>query len=260
MRKYISDFKIVENHLLNERYFLLKITRDEPLPEITAGQFVQVRVDNSAETFLRRPISINFVDYKKNEIWLLIQIVGKGTEKLSFLNKNNLINIIFPLGKSFSFNKNKNANLLIVGGGVGIAPLLYLGYCLKNQEFTNINFLLGARSQSDLLLLNEFEKYGNLHLTTEDCSRGECGLVTQHSVLEKEKFDFVYCCGPTPMMRAVAQYAEKRGIECEVSLENIMACGVGACLCCVTQTVGGKNVCVCTEGAVFNSKKLIWQN
>ncbi|MDR1653635.1 MAG: dihydroorotate dehydrogenase electron transfer subunit [Prevotellaceae bacterium] len=259
MKKQISDFRVAENQLLNRQYFLLKIRRDEPLPPIFAGQFAQVRVDNSAETFLRRPISVNFVDYGQNEIWFLIKIAGKGTEKLSFLKKNDLINIIFPLGNGFSLQTNKNANLLLAGGGVGVAPLLYLGYTLKKQGFRNVNFLFGARTEHDLLLIEEFEQYGTLHFTTEDGSRGECGVVTQHSILKNEKFDFIYCCGPAPMMSAVAQYAETQNIDCEVSLENRMACGIGACLCCVTQNAEGKNVCVCTEGAVFNSKKLIWQ-
>jgi dihydroorotate dehydrogenase electron transfer subunit len=255
MKKYISDFKVVENKPLNRQCFLLKIKSEAALPAILAGQFVQVRVD-SADTFLRRPISINFVDYERNEIHLLIQIVGKGTEKLSSLKENDLINIIFPLGNGFSFPNDKNVNLLIVGGGVGVAPLLYLGYMLKKNEFTNISFVLGARTKSDLLLINEFEKYGKICLTTEDGSAGERGFVTQHSILQTEKFDFIYTCGPTPMMRAVAQYAVQHNIDCEVSLENTMACGIGACLCCVTPTTEG-NLCVCTEGAVFNSKKLI---
>lgn len=255
MKKYIYDFKVIENQIINRHHFLLKIQSAEKLPQIIAGQFVMVRVDGMSETFLRRPVSVNFVDYGKNEIHLLIQIAGKGTEKLSFLQKNDLINIIFPLGNGFSFPKNKNANLLIAGGGVGVAPLLFLGYNLKNQEFTNINFLLGAKRKNDLLLIEEFEKYGKTYLTTDDGSAGERGFVCDHSILKTQKFDFIYTCGPVPMMKAIAQYAETQNVECEVSLENSMACGIGACLCCVTQTTNG-NACVCTEGAVFNTKKL----
>ena len=97
-----------------------------------------------------------------------------------------------------------------------------------------------------------------MHVTTEDGSLGERGFVTNHSVLEREKFTRVQVCGPKPMMLAVARYAKANDIECEVSLENLMACGVGACLCCVEKTVEG-NLCVCTEGPVFNIKKLSWQ-
>lgn len=256
MQKYISDFEVIENIKISPQNFLLKIQRKEKLPKILAGQFVMVRVDGISDAFLRRPASINFVNYQKNEIHLLIQIVGKGTEKLSLLKKSDLLNIIFPLGNGFSFPKNKNANLLIVGGGVGVAPLLFLGYNLKNKAFKNINFLIGARNKNELLLIDEFEKYGKTCLTTDDGSAGECGLVSEHSILQNQKFDFIYACGPLPMIRAIAQYSENQNIECEVSLENKMACGFGACLCCATATTEG-NVCVCTEGAVFNSKMLV---
>ena len=117
-------------------------------------------------------------------------------------------------------------------------------------------FLLGARSAKDLLEIDLFEKYGRVCITTEDASKGEQGFVTNHSVLN-EKFDMIATCGPKPMMKAVAQYAHKAGIECEASLENMMACGLGACLCCVEKTTEG-NICVCKEGPVLNIKKLLW--
>ena len=120
-------------------------------------------------------------------------------------------------------------------------------------------FLLGARTQNDLLMLDEFKKYGRVFITTEDGSIGEKGFVTNHSVLQQELFDRISTCGPTPMMKAVARLALEKGIDCEVSLENLMACGVGACLCCVEKTTEG-NLCVCKEGPVFNIKRLLWQS
>ncbi|MDR3273267.1 MAG: hypothetical protein LBT29_07290, partial [Flavobacteriaceae bacterium] len=117
------------------------------------------------------------------------------------------------------------------------------------------NFLLGARSTKDLLQLAEFQKFGTIYTTTEDGTHGEKGFVTQHSILAST-FDFIYACGPTPMMKATGKYAMERGIPCEVSLENTMACGIGACLCCVTETTEG-NKCVCTEGAVFDVRKVV---
>ena len=119
-------------------------------------------------------------------------------------------------------------------------------------------FLLGARTSNDLLQLDLFERLGEVFTTTEDGSHGEKGYVTQHSLLAQRHFDRIYTCGPKPMMMAVARYAKAAGTECEVSLENTMACGVGACLCCVENTQEG-HVCVCKEGPVFNSKKLLWQ-
>ena len=128
--------------------------------------------------------------------------------------------------------------------------MLYLGESLKKVGFTPV-FLLGARSESDILQCDDFEKYGLVYVTTEDGSMGEKGWVTQHSILKKKTFGQIYTCGPKPMMMAVAKYAKTVGTPCEVSLENRMACGFGVCLCCVEHTTEG-NVCACTEGPVFN--------
>jgi dihydroorotate dehydrogenase electron transfer subunit len=147
--------------------------------------------------------------------------------------------------------------ILLVGGGVGVAPLLYQGAVLQ-QLGADVTFLLGARSSADLLMLDMFSRYGRVLVTTEDGSAGECGFVTQHSVLQEEHFDLIQSCGPTPMMKAVARFAHQSGVSCEVSLENMMACGLGACLCCVEKTTEG-HLCVCKDGPVFNINKLLWQ-
>ena len=119
-------------------------------------------------------------------------------------------------------------------------------------------FLLGARSAGDLLQQDKFKALGRVFVTTEDGSEGEKGFVTQHSLLQQEKFTQISVCGPKPMIVAVARYAKSLNTPCEVSLENMMACGLGACLCCVEDTEMG-NVCVCKEGPVFDIKKLKWQ-
>lgn len=119
-------------------------------------------------------------------------------------------------------------------------------------------FLLGARTGNDLLELEDFKRYGEVYITTEDGSMGEKGFVTQHTLLQARSFSRISVCGPKPMMVAVAKYAMHAGIPCEVSLENMMACGLGACLCCVEKTVRG-NVCVCKEGPVFDIKDLTWE-
>lgn len=257
MKKHIINLVVTENSRLNNQYILLKLTDTKVLPPILAGQFAQVKVDNSATTFLRRPISISYVDTLKNEIWLLVQIVGDGTRQLSKLSVGQTLNVILPLGNAFTLPKQITNKPLLVGGGVGVAPLLILGKELYEKGY-KCNFLLGARSKNDLLLLDQFEKYGTIHTTTEDGSCGEKGYVTQHTILENNQFTEIYTCGPTPMMKAIATYAYDRNIYCEVSLENMMGCGFGACLCCVTDTTEG-NLCVCTEGPVFNIKKLKWQ-
>ena len=257
LKKYVLDLTVRSVTKVHARYVLMKLTGNEPLPRMLPGQFVEVRVDGSPSTFLRRPISINFVDYEQNELWLLVAIVGEGTRWMASLKAGDCLNCMLPLGNGFSSLSTIKTPLL-VGGGVGVAPLLYLGKVLSDKG-VRPTFLLGARTKDDLLMLSEFEKYGRVLTTTEDGSAGEKGFVTNHSILYKEKFDIIQTCGPTPMMKAVARYARENGIDCEASLENLMACGLGACLCCVEKTTEG-NLCVCKEGPVFNIKRLLWQD
>ncbi|MDH6314425.1 dihydroorotate dehydrogenase electron transfer subunit [Parabacteroides sp. PF5-5] len=258
MKKYMLDMKVTENKDLHSNYCLLKLTSDEKLPEMLPGQFVQVQVDRSPTTFLRRPISINFYDKEKNEVWLLVQKIGDGTRAMARYKPGDTMNLLLPLGNSFSIPGIKSEKSLLIGGGVGMAPMLFLGNYLKKEAGVEPTFLLGARSQKDLIQLDDFRKLGSVLITTEDGSIGDKGYVTDHHILTKVRFHRIYTCGPKPMMMAVARYAVSQSIPCEVSLENTMACGIGACLCCVEQTTKG-HVCVCTEGPVFNIDKLKWQ-
>ena len=268
MKKYILDLTVNSVERLSEKHVLIRVTDVEPLPEMLPGQFVELRVDGSPATFLRRPISINFVDRTKNELWLMVAMIGEGTRQLGRLQAGDKLNCVLPLGNGFSIQsggtreplqdgKTALHKALLVGGGVGVAPLLYLGAELKQQGAAEVTFLLGGRSAKDVLELGFFNKYGRVCVTTEDGTMGEQGFVTNHSVLA-EPFDKIFTCGPTPMMKAVARYAKEKDIECEASLENMMACGLGACLCCVEKTTEG-NLCVCKEGPVFNTKRLLWQ-
>ena len=259
MKKYILDLTVRTVERISPKHVLIRLTDDKPLPEMLPGQFVEVRVDGSSATFLRRPISINFVDREQNELWLMVAMVGDGTRRLGELKAGDKLNCVLPLGNGFTFNSAGIAlhKALLVGGGVGVAPLLYLGAELK-QQGAEVTFLLGGRSAKDVLELDFFNKYGRVCVTTEDGTMGEQGFVTNHSVLA-EPFDKIFTCGPTPMMKAVARYAKEKDIECEASLENMMACGLGACLCCVEKTTEG-NLCVCKDGPVFNIKRLLWQN
>jgi len=137
---------------------------------------------------------------------------------------------------------------------VGVAPLYLLAKEFRKNNITP-TILIGARTNEQLFLTNRYNAVGNLSISTEDGSVGEKGLVTQNTVLRND-FDVIYCCGPTPMMQAVSFFAQEKGIECFVSLENRMACGIGACLCCVNENKEGRNICVCTEGPVFNTKDI----
>ena len=252
------DFIITSNEALNEHSYLLKVSpvNGETLQELNPGQFVQVLVQDSSAIFFRRPISINYIDKKSNEIWLLIQRVGKGTNKIAEMKVGEELNLLFPLGNKFSLPK-PDKKALLIGGGVGTAPLLFLGKRLKEEGFYP-EFLLGGRTASDITQLEDFEKLGNVHITTEDGSKDVKGLVTHHPVLKEKQFDNIYTCGPKPMMIAIARYATENNIECEASLENHMPCGFGACLCCVEKTKKRGNICVCTEGPVFNINELQW--
>lgn len=257
MKKFILDLKVSSVEALSPKHVLIKLTDEKPLPDMLPGQFVEVRVDDSPTTFLRRPISINFVDRTNNELWLLVAAIGDGTRRLSRLQQGDTLNCVLPLGNGFTMPRVASEKVLLVGGGVGVAPLLYFGQKIKEQG-GEPTFLLGARTAADLLELDLFKAVGRVFVTTEDGSEGERGFVTNHSMLSQERFDQISTCGPKPMMMAVARYAKAENISCEVSLENKMACGVGACLCCVEKTTEG-NVCVCTEGPVLNINKLSWQ-
>jgi dihydroorotate dehydrogenase electron transfer subunit len=255
MAKRIEDFTIKENHRLNNDLFILELTGNKQIPSLKPGQFAQVKVEGSPDTFLRRPISIHDVDYERNTIKFLVQIAGKGTERLSKLKQGEYINIIYPLGNSFTLPP-ENAKILLIGGGCGVAPLMFLGKYLKCKGFFP-DILLGFRNSDRIIEYDVYAAIGPLYLTTEDGSKGEKGFVTNHTVLRKTHFDHIYCCGPESMMKAVATYCSKNSINCEVSLEHLMACGFGVCLCCVVNTVNG-NLCTCVDGPVFNTKELKW--
>jgi dihydroorotate dehydrogenase electron transfer subunit len=251
------DFTVHSNEQLNDQTHLLKVAPwgNEQLPEMLPGQFVQILVENAPHTFLRRPVSINFIVPEKNEIWLLVEAVGEGTRKICEMRSGERLNLLVPLGNSFTI-PSIPGNYLLVGGGVGTAPLLFLAKKLHESGYS-ADFLLGGASEKNILQRSDFKKYGTLYYTTEDGSLGEKGYVTHHSLLQDKKYDFIFTCGPKPMMVAVARYARERAIGCEVSLENLMACGFGACLCCVEKTKRG-HICACTEGPVFDINELTW--
>ncbi|MDG5799972.1 dihydroorotate dehydrogenase electron transfer subunit [Marinilabiliaceae bacterium ANBcel2] len=257
MMKYIHDFTVTDNIRQNHEFVVLTLKCDSTIPEIVPGQFAEVRVDNASNTFLRRPLSIHDVNYNNNSLKLLIQEVGEGTKKLSNLNKGDSINMVYPLGKGFTKPLNDQKSLL-VGGGCGVAPLLFLGRYLVKNNITP-RFLIGAKSSKDLIRLDEYRDLGEVMITTEDGSEGVKGFIIHHPVLKTEKPDFniIYTCGPDGMMRVLSKYAAKHNIDCQVSLENNMACGFGACLCCVTPTQQGHK-CTCIDGPVFDSKYLKW--
>jgi len=254
--KRIEDLKVKNVKWLNSNSYVLELSGSEAVHDIQAGNFAEIRVDNHPDVFLRRPFS--YLDYNTEEktVSFFVKAIGKGTRKLGTLEKGDIVNVIHPLGNSFSIPENKK--VLITGGGSGIAPFIMLSRELKARS-NEVHIITGGRTAEDILFTQEFEKYGRVFCTTEDGSLGEKGLLTQHSLFSDGEFDYdlIYSCGPEGMMKAVADIARQHSIQCEASLENLMACGFGVCLCCIQETNKG-NLCVCTEGPVVNTSELKW--
>ena len=246
--KEIHDFKVLERRQLGSHYFSLVLGHGGRMRPVVPGQFVEVQVEGEPRVMLRRPISVHDVDEEAGTMTLLIQIVGNGTRRLAELQTGDKLNVVYPLGHGFS-TLHSPLSALLVGGGAGTAPLLHLSKVLKAKS-VDCTILLGGRTAELIPVRSEFEPYGRLCIATDDGSLGHRGLVTEHPAFA-EHYDMIYTCGPTPMMKAVARSAAERSIRCEVSLENMMACGVGACLCCVTDTDDGHR-CVCKDGPVFD--------
>jgi len=240
----------------------------------TPGQFVMLRVSGAIDPLLRRPFGIFDVGVhtpaqsgavSQPFFEILYRVVGKGTAQLSTLHGGDLLDILGPLGSGFDLG-NPDEEKLVVGGGVGLAPLYLLARELVKKS--SVRLFAGGRTRDDILSITEFERLGvECYTATEDGSLGEQGLVTEALIrrldLLKGKAT-IYACGPHGMLNAVATIAAERKIPCQVSLEGYMACGVGACLGCVTPGNGHSAEspdfrCVCTEGPVFESGELKWR-
>ncbi len=250
--KEIHDFTIIDRREHGPQYFSLVLQHSGSMQRIEPGQFVEVLVEGCSKVMLRRPISVHDADLAAGTLTLLIQIVGNGTRQLSSLKTGDRLNVVYPLGHGFNVDSSGQKPLL-VGGGAGIAPLLHLSKVLASK-WVKPTILLGGRTAALIPVIEEFRPYGEVLVATDDDSMGHHGVVTTHPAFGQD-YSMIYTCGPTPMMKAVARSAAERGLRCEVSLENMMACGVGACLCCVTDTDQGHR-CVCKDGPVFDISNL----
>jgi len=190
--KEVQDFVVTENIPLNATNFLIQLVSSKPLPKFVPGQFVNVEIKNSNEIFLRRPFSVFDIDYTNNTISLIVKILGRGSKKLTEISEGESLSIIFPLGKGFTF-PNPDERILLIGGGSGVAPMLYLA---KESELNpdNVHLILGAKSVDDHINIENYRQFGNFYFTTEDGSLGEKGFVTQHSVFQNKlkTFDKIY--------------------------------------------------------------------
>jgi len=251
--KKVTDFHVVEVKHLSSDTFIIVLRGTEPILEVFPGQFAEVEVPGSPEVFLRRPLSVHGCDPAEGTISFYVKVVGKGTARMAALLPGEKVSVIYPLGNHFTILNE--GRVLLVAGGTGVAPMLMLATRLKRAGAEPV-LIIGGRSAADIHINDEYHAVAEMHVTTEDGSTGVKGRVTDHPML-KEEFNFqqIYTCGPDPMMKALSAIAREKGVVCEASLENTMACGFGACLCCVVKTLDGHK-CVCTEGPVFDTTYL----
>ena len=248
----LQNAQILENKKIIDDVYQLTVKGDfKPL----AGQFINIKLNNEA-LLLRRPISV--YDANHNSLSVIYRVVGAGTKELASYKPGQELNILGPLGNGFPLVKNKR--VLIVGGGIGVPPMYFLAKMLKDEN--DITFVLGFRSKSQIILENELKKYGDVFVATDDGSYGYHGNVLKFIEENKIDFDVIYACGPMPMLRAVKQFAIDKDIEAQISLEERMACGIGACLGCVCKTKDKdehthvNNTRICTDGPVFEAREV----
>ena len=222
----------------------------DSVPEMLPGQFVEISVPG-ADVLLRRPISV--FDSERGRLGLLVRGAGRATDRLVALARGTSLSVVGPLGRGFAEDALRP---LLVGGGVGLAPLYYLSRRYSARGIRP-RLVAGFRTASSARLKEIFSRYADLTVCTDDGSEGTRGNVCAAPELLCPAADIIQVCGPLPMMKAVAARAREMNVPCQVSLENKMACGLGACLCCVENTTTG-NRCVCTDGPVFNIEELTW--
>lgn len=276
---------VLENREVAPGHFCLVLRSPKIARKALPGQFVQLLCSDSYDPLLPRPFS--FLETTSNSISILYQVVGKGTKVLELVKKDDTLWVLGPLGKGFGsrIGTPKKEIAVLVGGGVGIPPLYHLAKDWIRKKITpkqNIHVFLGARTKSLLLAEKEFKKLGvNLHLATNDGSKGKKGFVTDlvKAYLDRTSSDRealgtntsrtdnvrirAYTCGPTPMLKAVSALTAQYRVPCEVSVEVPMACGFGACLGCALKVKGNEGqdhrfAVACCEGPVFCGEEVLW--
>ena len=253
-KKVIAE--LVSKEMLVEGIYKFAIKASEIAMVAKAGQFLEIKVSDTTEPFLRRPISIFNINGENVEF--IFQVKGRGTELLSNKKVGDKIDVLGPLGKG-NFTVKEYSNVAIIGGGIGTYPLYELAKELSDKS--KVNMYLGFRDKSLVTCEKDFEDLGlnKLVVTTDDGSYKEKGYAIDFMKkdIEENKVDKIFACGPLPMLRAVKKYAVENDIPCEVSLEERMGCGIGACLGCAIQIGTGENARyghVCKDGPVFNAK------
>jgi len=260
MPVYQQKAEIVRTEKFSDDIYRFTVKASDIAAEAKPGQFVMIQVGEGLDPLLRRPFSVHQV-IEGGLVQVLFKVIGRGTLTLSRQRRGEFLDILGPLGKGFRNNEAKKHYL--VGGGIGIAPLLFLAEeLLKKNEFSAIKVFLGARSGAEInMLVDDFAGLGlEVMFSTEDGSMGPKGLVTEliKPLAENDQV-MVYGCGPHPMLRAVAGICRDKSWDCQVSLETIMACGLGACLGCTVLQADLKGyVHVCKDGPVFKAEEVAW--
>lgn len=255
----VENGRVIGHRQMAKDMWEIELKIPEIASECQAGQFVHVRVGTENDPLLRRPLSLYDVDQNNGSIVLLYKVVGQGTRLLTRLTVGDYLNIMGPLGKGFNL-PGKPCRVVLVGGGVGIAPLVYLARRLKALE-CQVTVLYGVESKEQLVAAEKLNYLEVNYLpATADGSAGYQGLVTGllQTQLNAGEFDYIYTCGPEQMMAAVARLAKEYGISGQVSLEESMACGVGACLGCARKLKSENEtyVKVCKDGPVFDLQQV----
>ena len=247
-----GSYIIAEKMAIARNIYSFTISCPEVAEAAVPGQFVHIRAKGFT---LRRPISICGIDKEKGTLRIVFEIRGQGTEEIAKLNKGDLIDMLAPLGHGFTVKPDAE-KVILIGGGIGTPPMLPLAKIYGEKAVA----ISGFRNSSAAILQDDFKATGaEVILCTDDGSAGIHGFVTQplKELAEKGGISAVYACGPMPMLKGVAAICNENGIFCEISLEERMACGIGACLSCVVDTVEGRKRS-CVDGPVFDARKVVW--
>ena len=258
--KFQETVKVLAQHNIAKDIYDLTIQTKDIAAHAKPGQFVSV-YSNDASKLLPRPISLCGIDREKGTLRLVYRVTGEGTgtEEFSKLKEGDTIRVLGPLGNGFTVEKGKKA--FLIGGGIGVPPMLGLAKSMKEAGDTEFVSVMGYRD-AQMFLLDEFKAQGKAYTATEDGSVGTKGNVLDAIRENKLKADIIYACGPAPMLRALKVYAAEQGLICYVSMEERMACGIGACLACVCNSTekdehsNVKNKRVCKEGPVFLAEEV----
>jgi len=251
--KFTEQARILSQEEIATDIYSLWIQTEHIADRAKAGQFLSVYCDDGSR-LLPRPISICEIDRERSALRMVYRIAGNGTAEFAAKKAGGSLRVTGPLGNGFPLKEKK---AFLIGGGIGIPPILELAKQLDCEK----QMILGYRD-SQLFLLDEFQKQGEVYIATEDGSTGTKGNVLDAIRENGLEADIIYACGPTPMLRALKAYAAEHDMECLISMEERMACGIGACLACVcrsTETDAHTNVHnkrICKEGPVFDAREV----